>query len=136
MSNKLNNSYEVADGVDEEVDLVDDPFVGLNISTSMNDDDDFECGYQRNDHVEGEYVNPEFLYACIQIIFLYYCTISLFVAFFTLNMFTIPRFLILCVSPPSPVPSVPAVLWESEAIIVKNKMRIINTSYGTRLMSV
>lgn len=61
MSNKLNNSYEVADGVDEEVDLVDDPFVGLNISTSMNDDDDFECGYQRNDHVEGEYVNPEFL---------------------------------------------------------------------------
>lgn len=27
----------------------------------MNDDDDFECGYQRNDHVEGEYVNPEFL---------------------------------------------------------------------------
>ncbi|KAL6506180.1 hypothetical protein OROGR_024361 [Orobanche gracilis] len=60
LSNKLNNSYQVTDGVDEEVDNVDDPFSGVNFSTIMNDDDEYECFYSRNDHDEGEYVNPEF----------------------------------------------------------------------------
>lgn len=60
MSNKLNNSYQVNDGVDEEVDNIDDPFVGVNIPTSMEGGDDFEYFYSRNDHDEGEYVNPEF----------------------------------------------------------------------------
>ncbi|KAL6570262.1 hypothetical protein OROMI_014776 [Orobanche minor] len=59
-SNKLNNSYQVTDGVDEEVDNIDDPFSGVIFSTIMNDDDEYECFYSRNDHDEGEYVNPEF----------------------------------------------------------------------------
>lgn len=53
LSNMLNNSYQVSDGVDEEVDTIDDPFVRANISTNMNDDDDYECYYSRNDHDEG-----------------------------------------------------------------------------------
>ncbi|KAK1360602.1 hypothetical protein POM88_045076 [Heracleum sosnowskyi] len=44
----------------EEVDVMDDPFGRANISTNISDDDD-ECYYIRNDHDEGEYVNPEFL---------------------------------------------------------------------------
>ncbi|KAK1384152.1 hypothetical protein POM88_021887 [Heracleum sosnowskyi] len=60
LSNKLNNSYQINDGVDEEVDNVDDPFVRLDIPTSMDDPDDYECFYSRTDHDEGEYVNPEF----------------------------------------------------------------------------
>ncbi|KAK1382955.1 hypothetical protein POM88_020690 [Heracleum sosnowskyi] len=60
MSNKLNNNYQVSDGVDEEVDNIDDPFFGENIPISMEDGDDFEYFYSRNDHDEGEYVNPEF----------------------------------------------------------------------------
>ncbi|KAK1371318.1 hypothetical protein POM88_037410 [Heracleum sosnowskyi] len=60
LSNKLNNSYQVSDGGDEELDNIDDPFVGENIPTSMEDGDDFEYFYSRNDHDEGEYVNPEF----------------------------------------------------------------------------
>ncbi|XP_074323280.1 uncharacterized protein LOC141660216 [Apium graveolens] len=61
LSNKLSNNYQVSDGVDDEVDAMDDPFVRANISTAMNDDDD-ECYYSWTDHDEGEYVNPEFLY--------------------------------------------------------------------------
>ncbi|KAL6508939.1 hypothetical protein OROHE_021498 [Orobanche hederae] len=48
------------DDSNEEVDNIDDPFFGVNFSTIMNDDDEYECFYSRNDHDEGEYVNPEF----------------------------------------------------------------------------
>ncbi|KAK1370775.1 hypothetical protein POM88_036867 [Heracleum sosnowskyi] len=61
LSNKLNNTYQVGDGVDEEIDNIDDPFVRVNIPTNMDEEGDYELSYSRNDHDEGEYVNPEFI---------------------------------------------------------------------------
>ncbi|KAL6579888.1 hypothetical protein OROMI_007912 [Orobanche minor] len=60
LSNKLNNSDQITDGVDEDVDNIDDPFSGVNFATIMNGDDEYEYFYSRNDHDEGEYVNLEF----------------------------------------------------------------------------
>ena len=61
MSNKWNNTYQVKDDVDEEIDNIDDPFNGVNFPLNMDEGDDYECYYSRNDHDEGEYVNPEFI---------------------------------------------------------------------------
>ncbi|KAK1352309.1 hypothetical protein POM88_053573 [Heracleum sosnowskyi] len=41
LSNKLNNTYQVGDGVDEEIDNIDDPFVRVNIPTNMDEEEIF-----------------------------------------------------------------------------------------------
>lgn len=46
----LSNTYQVRDGVDEEIDNIDDPFDGVNFPMNMDEDDDYECCYSRNDH--------------------------------------------------------------------------------------
>ncbi|KAL6533270.1 hypothetical protein OROMI_027382 [Orobanche minor] len=69
LSNKSNNSYQVSDHVDEDVDAIDDPFENMvDTPNLLLNDDAHEPPYQRLDHDDGEYVdlhedeyvNPDF----------------------------------------------------------------------------